>query len=117
MASDDIPTLETFTEGDTKAIVYLAIVDRNGAVESLVGKTVQIEGRKRGTAAEFTPIAATITDAAAGECEADLAALVSPSGAAGQFRCQTRIIEGGGSYMRSDPYKVVVRGAARLGLS
>jgi hypothetical protein len=117
VATDDIPTLETFTEGDTKAVVYLALVDRNGDPIPLTGRTVLIEGRKRGAAAAFANINATVTGAAAGECEADVAAtLVSPAGAAGEYRCQARITEGA-VYFRTDPFKIPVRAPAAGGLT
>jgi hypothetical protein len=115
MAVDDIPTLETFTEGDTKAVVYGAAVDRNGAALSLTGKTLTLEGRKRDAAAAFTPIAVTVTDAAAGEWEADVAAtMTTAAGSAGQYRCQVRITEGG-TFFRSDPFKIPVRAPASAG--
>lgn len=115
MAADDIPTLETFTEGDTKAVVYLAIVDRNGVAIPLSGKTVLIEGRKRGAAAAFSTIAVTVTGVAAGEGEADVAAtLVTAAGSAGEYRCQSRLTEAG-VYFRSDPFKIVVRAPASGG--
>ena len=115
MAADDIPTLETFTEGDTKAVILGTAVDRDGEVIPLTGKTLTIEGRKRGASAAFTPIAVTVTGAPAGEWQADVAAtMTSPAGSVGEWRCQYRITEGG-TYFRSDPFKIVVGAPASGG--
>jgi hypothetical protein len=89
-------------------------VDRNGEPINLTGKTLVIEGRKRSAVAAFSSVAVTVTGALAGEWEADLAPLVSPAGSAGELRCQVRFTEGG-TFFRSDPFKVPVRTPSSAG--
>lgn len=108
--SNDLPTWKTFTEGDTDALLPFALVDEDGAAVSLSGKTVTLEGRKRGASAEFTPVTASITGAAAGEGEVSVASLAA---ARGEYRCQIRVT--GSGYFRSYPGKVQIRGEARSG--
>lgn len=110
---EDIPLLERFTKGDTKAVLYFNLTDRNGSAISTSGKTVTLEGRKRGAAAAFAPIACTMTDDPSGEGEADVASELCDD--AGEYRVQIRIDEGGSLYYRSDPGKIVVGGAAADG--
>lgn len=113
--AEDIPVLEKFTVGDTRAIVYVAATDRSGAVYPLTGWTLTIEGRRRGDSAAFSPVSVTVTDNAAGEAEADVASELCAD--AGDYRCQIRFTETADptNYFRSDPFRIVVRGAASAG--
>lgn len=111
-ATTEIPTWKTFTEGDTDAVLLFALLDEDGSPVPLAGKTVTLEGRRRGASAEFTPVSASVTTAVDGEGEVGCASLAAVRG---EYRCQLRVT--GSGYYRSYPGKVVIRGAAKEGES
>lgn len=114
MAADDIPTLEKFTVGDTRAFIYATLVDRDGVAIPLTGMTVTLEGRRRGASDAFTPLAVTVTDAVEASVEVNVAAQMT--GARGEYRCQFRVTDGATLFYRSDPFKIPVEEAASSGL-
>lgn len=114
--ADDVETWETFTKGDTVAVLYGTIEDREGNPISLTGKTLTVEGRARGEDAAFDDLDCTVTDAAAGEFESDAADLCGVDEAT-EYRVQVRVATTAtpADFFRTDLRKVVVRDAATDG--